>query len=90
MNNSLNCVGCGFCCTQVICRMGSMLYGHYTNPCPALARRNDRHVCTLYLSDPARYEGILAIGEGCCFPDNPLRRDITKEVLSHLGSRDKP
>jgi hypothetical protein len=75
LDESMQCVGCGFCCTKVICRIGSMFYGHYTNPCPALTRDDDRYVCSLYLSDPARYEGVLDIGGGCCFPDNPLRHE---------------
>lgn len=74
MSDSLRCVGCGYCCTKVMCRIGSMFYGHYTNPCPALIRNDGRCLCSLYLSDPERYEGVLEIGEGCCFPDNPLRR----------------
>jgi len=77
LGDSMQCVGCGFCCTKVICRIGSMFYGHYTNPCPALTRDDDRYVCSLYLSDPARYESVLEIGGGCCFPDNPLRREGT-------------
>ncbi len=50
-----------------------MMYGHYTNPCPALIREGDRCRCSLYMSDPERYEAVLEIGEGCRFPDNPVR-----------------
>lgn len=67
------CVGCGYCCTTRMCRIGSMMYGHYTNPCPALIREGDRCRCSLYMSDPERYEAVLEIGEGCRFPDNPVR-----------------
>ena len=70
---SVKCIGCGYCCTKIICRIGSMIYGHYTNPCPALKRNGDRYVCSLYLDDPARYGGVLEIGEGCCFPENAMR-----------------
>ncbi|HTY23493.1 MAG TPA: hypothetical protein VMC85_10210 [Desulfomonilaceae bacterium] len=71
---SLPCIGCGYCCTETMCRIGTMLYGHYMNPCPALTRNKDRYVCSLYLEDPERYEEFLRIGEGCCFPVNPRRK----------------
>jgi len=72
------CVGCGFCCTEIICRTGAMIYGHYTSPCPALTWLNDRYVCELYVNDPARYEHFLEIGGGCCFPANPWREAVMK------------
>ncbi len=50
-----------------------MVYGHYKNPCPALAYEAGRALCRLYMSDPLRYEAVLAIGEGCVSPDNPWR-----------------
>lgn len=53
-----------------------MIYGHYTNPCPALAWRENRYFCTLYLGDPDRYGQILEIGGGCCFPSNSWREQI--------------
>lgn len=75
LRRDLSCIGCGFCCTKVICGIGAMFYGHYTNPCPALELNGNRYVCSLYRRDPDRYEHVLAIGEGCCFPDNPWRSD---------------
>jgi hypothetical protein len=72
-----SCVGCGFCCSEIMCRIGTMIYGHYTKPCPALKQAGDRWVCSLYLGDPARYEQILDIGGGCCFSSNPLREELT-------------
>jgi hypothetical protein len=72
------CVGCGYCCTTVICRTGAMFYGHYTKPCPALLWNGTRYVCRLFLSDPPRYEEFIAIGTGCCFPDNPWREDVAE------------
>ncbi len=75
MSESQPCVRCGFCCTKQMCRIGSMIYGHYTNPCPALRLNEGRYQCSLYLGDPARYEHVLEIGNGCCFPSNPLRID---------------
>jgi hypothetical protein len=80
VSGSPGCVGCGFCCTTVICRLGSMLYGHYTNPCPSLTWQGDRYLCSLYLGDPGRYEHFLAIGEGCCFPTNPWRVEVVKRT----------
>jgi hypothetical protein len=74
------CVGCGFCCTEVICRIGAMIYGHYANPCPALKWDRSRYVCTLYLSDPSRYEVFLEIGGGCCFPLNPWRENVGRKT----------
>ena len=56
-----------------------MMYGHYTNPCPALRWTGSRYVCSLYMEDPARYELVLEIGEGCCFPDNAVRKEIERE-----------
>jgi hypothetical protein len=76
MSGSPACVGCGYCCTERMCRIGAMIYGHYTNPCPALERAENRYVCTLYLNDPMRYEHVMDIGRGCCFPFNPLREAI--------------
>lgn len=67
------CIGCGYCCVTVICRIGSMLYGHYKSPCPALVKVGDVYRCSLYSRDPDRYGAGLEIGEGCCFPDNPRR-----------------
>lgn len=80
MNESLQCVGCGFCCTTVICRLGAMIYGNYTNPCPALKWNGARYVCSLYLGDPQRYQCFLEIGEGCCFPSNPLRAELVRRT----------
>ncbi|AFM26818.1 hypothetical protein Desti_4181 [Desulfomonile tiedjei DSM 6799] len=51
-----------------------MFYGHYSDPCPALEWNGSRYVCSLFLSDPDRYEHFLDIGGGCCFPENPRRR----------------
>lgn len=73
---SAPCVGCAFCCSERMCRIGSMIYGHYASPCPALTWDGNRFVCSLYLSDPSRYECFLEIGGGCCFPSNPRRRAI--------------
>jgi len=75
---SLQCVGCGFCCLERICRTGAVIYGNYTNPCPALLWNGTRYLCSLYLGDPSRYEHFLEIGGGCCFPLNP-RRQATVE-----------
>ncbi len=69
-----------------------MLYGHYTNPCPALMWNGDRYLCSLYLGDPSRYEHFLEIGGGCCFPSNPRRRNDSKEpwqVSRAPGTKDK-
>jgi hypothetical protein len=74
------CIGCGFCCTEIICRTAAMIYGHYTNPCPSLAWDGDRYICALYRSDPDRYEFFLEIGGGCCFPMNPRREHVTKKT----------
>ena len=76
---SVPCVGCAFCCSERICRIGGMIYGHYKSPCPALSWDGNRFLCQLYLSDPSRYEGVLEIGAGCCFPTNSRRREIAKE-----------
>jgi hypothetical protein len=76
LNRGPNCVGCGYCCTEVICRTGAMFYGHYSNPCPALTWNGLRYVCSLYLSDPERYHQFIAIGDGCCFPLNPRRAEV--------------
>jgi hypothetical protein len=73
LHEALTCVGCGFCCETVICRLGAMVYGAYTHPCPALKQNGNRYLCSLYLADPLRYEHFLDIGGGCCFPDNPRR-----------------
>lgn len=73
MKRGPQCIGCGYCCSTVMCRIGTMKFGHYTNPCPALSQNEDRYLCTMYLSDPLRYEEVLGIGNGCCFPANPLR-----------------
>lgn len=73
------CVGCGWCCSTRMCRIGSMKYGSYTTPCPALSREKDRYVCRLYLEDPDRYAEVLEIGGGCCFPSNPRRVHILHE-----------
>lgn len=78
MSESHACVGCGYCCCDRICRIGAMIYGHYTNPCPALKWAENRYVCALYLDDPSRYEQIMDIGGGCCFPFNPRREQIKK------------
>jgi len=61
-----------------MCRTGAMIYGHYTNPCPALTWKEDRYICSLYLSDPLRYEHFLEIGAGYCFPFNPWRKEVVK------------
>ncbi len=71
----MKCIGCGFCCSTVMCRIGTMLYGNYTNPCPALKKLNSKFVCSLYLNDPLRYEDVLEIGQGCCFPASNRRRE---------------
>ncbi len=57
-----------------------MIYGNYTNPCPALRRDGSRYLCSLYLDDPLRYEHFLDIGGGCCFPDNPRRKGISVQT----------
>ena len=75
MSDAVPCVGCGYCCTQVICAAGRMIYGHYKKPCPSLARTGNRYVCSLYLDDPLCYGEILEIGGGCCSPLNPWRMD---------------
>lgn len=72
------CIGCGFCCAEIICRTGAMIYGHYKTPCPALIWNGERYVCALYAGDPARYELFLEIGAGCCFPSNPWREHVAK------------
>gem|GEM_PF-1632532 len=51
-----------------------MLYGHYTNPCPALIWNGARYLCSLCRDDPLRYERVLEIGLGCRFPLNPRRK----------------
>jgi len=76
MRDRIPCIGCGFCCSQEMCRTGGLIYGHYTNPCPALIRKGTRYCCSLYLSDPLRYEHFLEIGAGCCLPSNPWRREV--------------
>ncbi|MFH0822591.1 MAG: hypothetical protein V2B18_07550 [Pseudomonadota bacterium] len=78
MSESRECVGCGYCCRNTICRLGSMIYGHYKAPCPALEWSGNRYVCGVYFSDPLRYEHILGIGSGCCFPSNPLRENVAQ------------
>jgi hypothetical protein len=76
VSESAPCTGCGYCCTEVICAAGRMIYGHYARPCPSLVRKRDRYVCSLYLNDPLRYGEILEIGRGCCSPLNPRRRAV--------------
>lgn len=78
MSESRECIGCGYCCKERICRIGAMIYGHYTNPCPALTWAENRYLCSLYLEDPHRYELVIDIGGGCCFPLNPQREQMKK------------
>jgi hypothetical protein len=69
------CNGCGYCCQQEVCRVGSAAFGDVAAPCPTLLFVQGRYWCGLVLAvyearrqDPSVLpvlEDTLAIGRGC-------------------------
>ena len=63
-----DCVGCGYCCSKVICLVGFQKHGP-KNPCPELREHDGRFWCGL-IEDAKGIEreelmDQLAIGAGC-------------------------
>ena len=63
-----NCVGCGYCCSKVVCIIGYQKFGGHP-PCPALREHDGRFWCGL-VEDAKGMEkedliAELAIGAGC-------------------------
>lgn len=77
---TVECIGCGFCCSHNQCSESVRLFGVVAR-CPVLLwhRARIRYVCgLLYLieyKDTSNAES-LAIGEGCCSPCNEWRNNV--------------
>ena len=81
---ALPCVGCGWCCLTDQCRESHILYG-YQERCPDLVWDENalRYLCRR-AADPAfRYR--LGIGEGCCAPLLPWRKDVRNRDREESG-----
>jgi len=63
------CNGCGYCCSQEICKMGKEIYKTNIPPCSGLKRRGNRFSCYLYeiISEEMRpfLRFRMGIGMGC-------------------------
>jgi len=76
------CVGCGYCCRSGRCQPSYMAEGKlYKDPleamgeqqgCPWLWYNKDEGRWRCKIAE--RFRSALAIGEGCCMPNNPVRK----------------
>jgi hypothetical protein len=63
------CVGCGYCCKEVLCLAGAQKHGFREGPCPEVREEDGRYWCGL-VSDAEGEEKLkliemLSIGAGC-------------------------
>jgi len=72
----MNCIGCGYCCTNCICIIG--LTDKVTGLCKFLMWNGERYMCSI----AEQYSKELRIGMGCDFPDNPYRKEMLKQKKS--------
>lgn len=73
------CVGCGYCCTETVCTIGTRIYGAMKS-CPALEwdQLQHRHVCKLVLLPGdlnLRYRSQIDLDTGCSIA-SPWKEDI--------------
>jgi hypothetical protein len=74
MSTEKPCVGCGYCCITATCSIGLFLFGK-NGQCPALRWNGSRYICDLV----DIYKNALAIGKGCCAPQNTWREKVSKK-----------
>lgn len=64
------CNGCGFCCQNEVCTIGTGVFGKINAPCPALTFREGRYWCGLVeAARTTEHQAFLVwrlgIGVGC-------------------------
>ena len=63
------CNGCGYCCSEEICKMGKAIYSTKIAPCPGLIKIGNKFFCYLYEICNIEMKPFLrfhmGIGVGC-------------------------
>jgi hypothetical protein len=75
------CVGCGFCCLEVLCDTAIEKHG-YIEPCPELFWNGTRYLCKL-LPENKKHQKVIEFGTGCACP-NTCRLDIRPRTREDL------
>lgn len=88
------CNGCGLCCREEICPLGSIVFPLASAPCPALEQDGERSVCGL-VAHPERYRSgnverlraaaVRGIGAGIgCDARMPGEADPPKDFIKAM------
>lgn len=85
-----DCVGCGYCCSKVICSVGVRAYNALKSPCPGLIwdQEANRHWCKLARMSGQQgidYRAELFINTGCSSSlFNDWREDIHDRTFNKV------